>query len=281
MWLTNDNAIKYLDKVHSNLVIVNEVINKSIEDKVFYNGVPQYINFSIEALFNKIEEDTKSANNELKILSLGMGGEELVNKIINTHKYIENLPNLIIKDNDGQRVECDNILITDKGIFILEVKNYGSSGNFTLKIDTSGRWERIYKSKAYVMDSPVAQNSRHIGIIKNILFDNNISVPVYGIIVISNDTVDIINNSNSIVVRAGSLMDTINNLKGEVLLNIDERKNIYNLFNSMREEEVKHSFKNYNLYNDYLNDILSLINLNNEYRENVVKLYNEVFPDNN
>ena len=65
-------------------------------------------------------------------------------------------------------------------------------------------------------------------------------------------------------------MDTINNLKGEVLLNIDERKNIYNLFNSMREEEVKHPFKNYTLYNDYLNDILSLINLNNEYRENVI-----------
>ena len=74
LWLTNDNAIKYLDKVHSNLVIVNEVINKSIEDKVFYKGVPQYINSSIETLFNKIEEDTKSANNELKILSLGMDG---------------------------------------------------------------------------------------------------------------------------------------------------------------------------------------------------------------
>lgn len=280
LWFTNSDGINYLAVSRNNLNRLGEELGKAIVgEDVFKQKVPGYLYNDIEPLFKKIKDDIESVNKDFNILELGIRGEDKVDKILNTHKYIKNLSNLVITDTDGQRVECDNLLVTEKGIFIVEVKNYGSNGRFTLNIDNSGRWERVYGSKSFVMDSPFAQNSRHIGIIKNILFEHNLNIPVYGVIVIANDTVDIINNSNNMVVRADFLIDTINNFRGETFLDIKQREDVASLFNGMRESEVKHTFKNYEMYNDInkFNELLKLIETNNNYREFIYNLYYKIF----
>ncbi len=282
LWLGNSEAIKYLAMSRDNLNKLGDELRKAIQDKdIFEENIPAYFYSAVEPLFERIKQDLETVNKDFNILNLGISGEDKVDKILNTHKYIKNLSNLVIKDVDGQRVECDNLLVTEKGIFIIEVKNYGSNGRFTLKIDNSGRWERVYNSNSYVMDSPFGQNSRHIGIIKNILLEHSINIPVYGIIVIANDTVDIINNSNNMVVRADFLVDTINNFRGEIFIDIKQRDDIANLFKNMREAEVKHTFRNYNMYNNNFNVLLDIIKTNNNYREFVYNLYYRVYGKSN
>lgn len=277
LWLNNNQAMEYLKKSYGKLVELTTIADYFNNKDGNLPKDIRYINKDVEDIYLYMWRDLKASMNSLNTLKLGMEGEAIVDDTINIHKYITNISGLTISDDNSQRVECDNILITDKGIFILEVKNYGTEGRFTLNIDVTGRWERVYNNKSYVMDSPFAQNSRHIGIIKNILFERNIDVPVYGIVVIANDTVDIVNNSEHKVIRVGSLMDTITNFYTGYHLDLDVRNKIESILNSLRENQVKHTFSNYTMYTNHFEEMKKIIGLNNAYMKEVIEQENMVY----
>ena len=113
----------------------------------------------------------------------GINGERKVNFILN--RLIEDdeylLSGLLIPRNiDG--AEIDSVLITRKGIFCIETKNWSGS---IFGGDEDKNWEQIkpnYATATY--HNPVEQNNIHRDKLKN-LFKNKYNV--YNIVIFSND----------------------------------------------------------------------------------------------
>lgn len=113
--------------------------------------------------YDEIEDDIEK---NIKIMQKGKNGEDAVSKALSIFqgKY-RILENIVIPANDemGETSETDVYIITDKGVFVCEVKNYGNE-NQILHIAQDGRWEicdihngRILSRKA----SATQQNARH------------------------------------------------------------------------------------------------------------------------
>ena len=93
--------------------------------------------------------------------------------------------NLYIPRGNGETTEADVVMITKRGVFVFESKNYHGwiFGNekhpFWYQTFENGQKQQFF--------NPVMQNNLHIKHIKNILHDENI--PVWSIIVFSDDCV--------------------------------------------------------------------------------------------
>ena len=118
---------------------------------------------------------------------LGKYGEYLIYNYLK--KYEEDggkfLFNLYIPKDNGETTEIDVLLISKKGIFIFESKNYGGwiFGNEHQQMWTQtlpARRGRSHKEQFY---NPIMQNRTHKKYIKNIVGEQ---VPMFSIIVFSN-----------------------------------------------------------------------------------------------
>ncbi|MGL4873087.1 MAG: nuclease-related domain-containing protein [Clostridium sp.] len=190
---------------------------------------------------------------DLNSTKSGIEGEQLIDRELNQYPNIYNLSNIRVeeKDNDGmdQSVENDNIVIARQGVFVIEVKNIGSKGAFSIKIERDGRWIKRYGKREAIMKSPTEQNNRHILYINKIINrllkrDVENYLDAEGIVVIANDAVTIENQSqNQMVLR-----------KSEIYLYIKKQKNVLSIeeMNILKEYFLKNNLggKKYP-YNDY------------------------------
>ncbi|MGL4873222.1 MAG: nuclease-related domain-containing protein [Clostridium sp.] len=190
---------------------------------------------------------------ELENIENGIKGEKLVDDELNQYPNIYNLSNIRLEeeDNNGiiQSIENDNIIIARQGVFVIEVKNIGFKGSFSIDIERDGRWVKSYGERKEIMKSPTEQNNRHILYINKIInrvLGRGIQnyVDADGIVVIANDKVSITNQSqNQIVLR-----------KSEIYLYIKKQKNSLSLeeMNILRDYFLKKDLggKKFH-YNDY------------------------------
>lgn len=175
-------------------------------------------------------------------INSGVLGEELVNKQLDLFEgSIINLKGIRI-EVEGNRIENDNIILCNRGIFALEVKNYGSKGKYNIRIEKDGRWSRVYHSgnSVYIQENPTEQNTRHLAFIQRLIktemnYDLGNVVPIQGIVVIANNVVDINNESSQLVIRAGNLYNTI--MEYPILLSESEIEKIKHI---ILKREIKH-----------------------------------------
>ena len=97
------------------------------------------------------------------IMGAGLTGEKNVNKELDMYKdMFVNIPNVRF-EVDGQTVESDNILISKKGIFTVEVKNFSPKGNYGLHITKDGQWLKVLENgRTEPMKDVASQMNRHI-----------------------------------------------------------------------------------------------------------------------
>lgn len=169
----------------------------------------------------------------------GIDGEAYVNRVLNDYYDVINLENirLEIEDKQGniQSIENDNILITRQGIFILEVKNYGSSGSYDLVIERDGRWlKRFPNGKLEAISNATGQNNRHVNYVSKLINDylqQDSSIPVYGVVIIPNDSISIDNRDPlQDIYRASQIYQFI--MSKDVVLSQDEMEQIETLIKS-------------------------------------------------
>ena len=139
-------------------------------------------------------------------MKVGLDGEAALDKVLDMHSgAITHLKNIRLEFNGGtDSVEVDSIVITQSGVFAVEVKNYGMSGNFRIVIEADGAWYREYpshkpggKPERQIMENPYSQNDRHVAFVEDMV--NQVlgrsrenRVPVYNIIVLANDKVELV-----------------------------------------------------------------------------------------
>lgn len=226
--------IRGYDKVFNDIEALLEyrTNNKSgISKELFYSARKKYNQF-IAIYLNYIEERAVLLQDTSTRLTLGKRGEDLIDNYLSLYKGLfYDLKNYRV-EFEGQRVENDHIIISPNGVFVVEVKNYGESGNFDIKIEKDGRWSRIYKDGRINIfeENPTKQNDRHIVYLQRLInseLGRNMAegIEVKGIIAIGNNIVNIQNESLQNIVRAEGIYSIISSYSK--ILSIDEMDAIY------------------------------------------------------
>lgn len=209
-----NNLIKCYKMANAAASRFNEA-NKFSND-VYINKMTNSINYYAKLAKNRLDY----IDNEYNKTIFGLTGELLVDKALDIHPNIINLKNIRLRDSLNNECQCDNILITRKGIFILEVKNYGEKGNYSIKIDSTGRWTMKKGKSINCLASPTEQNSRHLAILNRKLMEElKVDLTCKGIVAIANDIVNIVNESNEIVVRPSNLYTLLDSMGSDILSN--------------------------------------------------------------
>lgn len=112
--------------------------------------------------------------------------------------------------------EIDSLVVTPKGIFNIETKNYGGS----IAINKYGDWIRTKHGKTSYLKNPVEQVEKHKKCIKEIV--GNVRVIDVVVIANSNTTIEGTKNSKVKVIKYFGLSEYISSYKGENKYNVDE-----------------------------------------------------------
>ena len=128
---------------------------------------------NLQELLKKVsdEETANNIKNKINRLYYGLMGEKNVAyELKNSHMPILILHNLYLEFN-GLNAQIDFVVVSEKFILVIECKNLvgeidiNSKGEFTRIFKTSTG--KVYKKEG--MYSPIVQNERHLGLIKDIL----------------------------------------------------------------------------------------------------------------
>ena len=149
-----------------------------------------------------------------------------------TQNVLENLPsNYTILSNipieyEGQRSEIDNLILSNKGIVIVETKNYkgniqGNEDDREWKITkTSGKGNHYQDS----IKNPIKQVKRQTYILSQILKQNQIHCWIDGYVFIHQVTCSV--NSDVVFTHSGNLIQTILSSGKENALSEDDMERI-------------------------------------------------------
>lgn len=217
---------------------------KSLNKKENYKKAEAYFNATLDSFSDLVAATNQQYQDILMdylAIKRGLEGEAYVNRVINDYYDVINLENirLEIEDKQGQiqSVENDNILITRQGVFILEVKNYGSSGAYDLVIERDGRWlKRFPNGQVETISNATGQNNRHVNYVSKFINeyleqDFNTLIPVYGVVIIPNDSISIDNQDPlQSIYRASQIYQFI--MSKDVVLTQEKMKQIETLIKS-------------------------------------------------
>ena len=163
----------------------------------------------------------------IKSYLIGRLGEYRVSKQLkklNKRKY-KVLNNILLKTKRGT-VEIDHIVISAKGIYVIETKNrkgiiYGA--------ENWNYWTQKLYTKQHKFYSPIKQNNSHIEALRNILKKHQ--VKYYSLIVFIKTANIKKVNTMTIIINDDELLTTVKNHKGECYINNHQIKDIINTIN--------------------------------------------------
>lgn len=126
--------------------------------------------------------------------SKGRAGENTVAgiaaSVVGKSLYGHVLQNIYVPRKDGSTSEIDVVLVSTKGLFVFESKNYAgyifgtdNNKNWTVSLYAGKDWLGFKKTEKHQFYNPIWQNKTHINALRNML---DISAPYYSIIVFSN-----------------------------------------------------------------------------------------------
>lgn len=179
-------------------------------------------------------------------------GAEGERQVYNELQFFSNnmkiLQNIRLELN-GESIESDLIVICNQGIYIIEVKNLGSTGKYNISVERDGRWIKEYENgKSETMPSITQQNMRHIHGIETIVnhaFGNSSDnwLEAHSIIVFANDKVDIKNESSSVIVRKTEIINEIR--RHERVLNEDQINRICDILQEKNLPPLDYEIENW------------------------------------
>lgn len=210
----------------------------------------------IDLLNSKIGQAVKEYKEQVRILSLGFEGEERVQRELQMYDdHIKVINNTRVQSDDIA-AEIDSLAISTNGIYLIEVKNLGDSGRYSLKVSNDGRWTKILWNREEVMSNITGQQNRQIAVIQKIINttmrkkygEDTAYIYVNPIIAIANDNVDINNMSDVPILRISNIYRHIMNNRNLKL----SKDDIQCILDAIEEHRVP--LKAYPV-NDYLTPI--------------------------
>lgn len=205
-------------------------------NKIYNEEVPSGYRNTSNHLIELLEKQLKHFNLDVLGTARGFEGEKKTIKSIRAVSLDSHVLQNIRIEFEGMSFESDVIVLTKKVIFIIETKNWGGK-NCSIEVTPDGRWSLYNQSthKQKSLDNPYKQITDHELALEKLLRENNISVPIVGVIAIANDDVNL-NISNSVVsvppvIRSDMLgrfiLDYMRNVADEItIIEFDRIKNV-------------------------------------------------------
>ena len=165
--------------------------HNKIKDPIFFNEHEDLRLKSLDELIDKVGDDQKAKLEEEKnYVLIGLSGEKNVIYELMHSSYPLVFLHDITLENGFHDSQIDFIVITKKGLIVLETKKL--IGDIT--IDNEGNFIRYFKNsngevyKKEGIYSPLTQNRYHVDALKNLLSNNKFSknIPIYSLVVIAN-----------------------------------------------------------------------------------------------
>lgn len=119
----------------------------------------------------------------------GSWGEYEISKSLeNISGYSRMIYNCYIPKSDGTTTEIDVLMIHEKGIYVIESKNYSG---WIFGTETDKYWTQSLRvgrghAKKYKFYNPIMQNQTHVKWLEKYLVDLNFTIPFYSCIVFGN-----------------------------------------------------------------------------------------------
>lgn len=269
-----------------NLELLKNTINHEIFfDKLFNHCKSQGINMNHDTIQDKFNETEnvipffdsifKDIFIQFAGLKKGSDGEKKVDEHLDLYSdTLINMSNIRL-ELENTSIETDNVIITNKGIFLVEVKNYGKEGE-TIEISKDGKWKRYYSNNKNVqkeIKNIQEQHNRHIGIMQRFI-NNKLKekgliteyIEFEPIIVIANDDVEIINDSTYAIMRTSNIHDYIRKFRSEITLSKEVQNEIYEILNANKKEAKSYPIISYELaFKERFKFLLNNMNVINDY----------------
>lgn len=180
-----------------------------------------------------ISGDRNSQDEERERRLAGKRGEEVVTAEIKKVKRKDDylFTNVKISFNNSE-TECDNIIVNNFGVFIIEVKNYSGSlsGN-----ENDDEWvERKYFEEKNVKN-PIKQVRRQIDILSKRLKNNGLRVWIDGYVIFIHDNSPV--NSKYIIPFKRAEIDRIIHTQGKNKLTNEQVEKISEIIQSLADEK--------------------------------------------
>ncbi|MDQ0483997.1 NERD domain-containing protein [Guptibacillus hwajinpoensis] len=120
--------------------------------------------------------------------SKGQAGEELVRRYIeklaeNEAYQISALHDLYIPKSDGTTSQIDHVMVTDKGVFVIETKNYGG---WIFGSEKAPYWTQTFQNHKQKFQNPIRQNYGHIQSLKYFVGEKFADIPYYSVVIFTN-----------------------------------------------------------------------------------------------
>lgn len=234
---------KYPNIFGDSFLLLLDSYNKIIENAGYQYDTRYYANFT-----DDYNARIRDAQIEIRACLNGAGGEEIVGDFLeNFYGQFRILKNVTLSDGKMD-AECDFIIVAPQGIFVVEAKNYDSAGKEKIVIEKDGRWKHIYNDKEEILKNASAQNDIHIAVIKNILankgFDEQYQKNVKGLVVITNEQVEIVNHdSKQQVIRYTGIVREIQ--EKEAIYDERQIEELLDVIKSKQIPDKKFAFKNH------------------------------------
>lgn len=144
-------------------------------------------------------------NEQASISKCGLCGEEetydLLLSLPKTYKVLNNID----LEMNGRKGEIDLLVVSEYGLFVIEVKNH-SGTIFGKKGQNTWRQEKPQQTK--YMKNPLHQLDREIRLLREMLASFNVSVPIQGCVYFANAK-KIVTDSNNVIDNGKALIDRI------------------------------------------------------------------------
>ncbi|MCL2358087.1 MAG: NERD domain-containing protein [Defluviitaleaceae bacterium] len=175
-----------------------------------------FVTVFIVVLIKRLKSDTFKNPDEYK--TTGAIGERLIYLELLKHFPEETiLRNLYLHKKDGKLTEIDLVLVTKKGIFVFESKNYSG----WIFGSEKGKWTETFPNGAKIkFFNPVIQNHIHITSLRHNLIEFS-HIPYFSVIVFGDRCALVnvsVNVENVFVIKTRHVMPKIN----EILSDADE-----------------------------------------------------------
>lgn len=156
---------------------------------------------------------------EARIIGAGVKGEERVNEELHMYGKAWNVFSNVRFEVKGQSVESDNIIVSKKGIFTIEAKNYAPNGNYGIRVTRDGQWLKTFKNgETEPMNNIASQSNRHVAYKQNLISEawekkhgEAQFFHIQPLIVIANDTVTVENETNMPIIRISQIYHHVMN----------------------------------------------------------------------
>lgn len=167
----------------------------------------------IRALLNQLRDYSAFFAGEARGQIKGDQGEENVRKYFSMFagKYPFRMNVVLpVKDEFARSSELDSVIVTSKGIFVCEIKNWGNERE-DIYIERDDTWYVCGQHKREKKKNPFEQNIRHTFALEKYLEANGITCRLIPVVVIADSRTAIRNESGKTVLKASAVYEYIQN----------------------------------------------------------------------